>query len=138
MHGCAPAQTPTTFFRRPFWPISGERRRFRRKSKAWLIQTTLRCSKKLLFSPFARRKAPLQEADALPVFDTREDTDLWRALCALPDKYRLPVHLFYFEDMTTRQIAAALSLSEGSVRVRLTRGRALLRETLESMGIHSL
>lgn len=40
--------------------------------------------------------------------------------------------------MTTRQIAAALSLSEGSVRVRLTRGRALLRETLESMGIHSL
>ena len=42
--------------------------------KAWLIQTTLRCSKKLLFSPFARRKAPLQEADALPVFDTREDT----------------------------------------------------------------
>lgn len=106
--------------------------------KAWLIQTTLRCSKKLLFSPFARRKAPLQEADALPVFDTREDTDLWRALCALPDKYRLPVHLFYFEDMTTRQIAAALSLSEGSVRVRLTRGRALLREKLGAMGIHSL
>ena len=98
--------------------------------KAWLIQTTLRCSKKLLFSPFARRKAPLQEADALPVFDTREDTDLWRALCALPDKYREVIVLVYVQDMKLREAAAQLRLPVPTVSTRLRRARARLRQLL--------
>ena len=49
----------------------------------------------------------------------------------LPDKYRIVIHLFYYEDYTVREIAEILKLSESNVKVRLSRGRTLLRETLK-------
>lgn len=48
----------------------------------------------------------------------------------LPEKYRIVVHLFYYEDYTVREIADILKLSESNVKVRLSRARSLLRETL--------
>ena len=53
----------------------------------------------------------------------------------LPEKYRLPVILFYFEDMAVADIAKALDLSQGTVISHLHRGRARLREELKDYGI---
>lgn len=47
----------------------------------------------------------------------------------LPEKYRIVIHLFYFEDYTIHEIAKILKLSEGNVR--LSRARSLLREKLQ-------
>jgi RNA polymerase sigma-70 factor (ECF subfamily) len=58
-----------------------------------------------------------------------------RAVYALPEKYRLPVLLFYFEDMAVADIARALDMSEGTVISHLHRGRARLREELKDYGI---
>lgn len=52
------------------------------------------------------------------------------ALRALDETYRLPLTLFYLEDATVADVAAALGLSAGAVRVRLHRGREKLREML--------
>ena len=49
----------------------------------------------------------------------------------LPEKYRAPVHLFYHEGYSTRQIAEILQRGEATVRSELHRGRALLREILK-------
>ena len=49
----------------------------------------------------------------------------------LPEKYRIVIHLYYYEDYTVREIADILKLSESNVKIRLSRGRALLKEALK-------
>ena len=56
---------------------------------------------------------------------------LFRSVMKLPEKYRIVIHLFYYEDYAIREIAEILHLSESNVKIRLSRGRALLRQTLK-------
>ena len=56
---------------------------------------------------------------------------MFEAVMNLPEKYRIVVHLFYYEDYTVHEIADILKLSESNVKVRLSRGRALLKEKLQ-------
>lgn len=49
----------------------------------------------------------------------------------IPEKYRIVIHLFYYEDYSVREITDILKLSESNVKVRLTRGRTLLRNVLK-------
>ena len=48
----------------------------------------------------------------------------------LPDKYRIVVHLFYYEDYTIAEIAQILKRREGTVKSQLNRGRKLLKTML--------
>lgn len=41
------------------------------------------------------------------------------------------IHLFYYEDYSVREIADILKLGESNVKIRLSRGRGMLRETLK-------
>ena len=41
------------------------------------------------------------------------------------------IHLFYYEDYAVREIADILKLSESNVKVRLSRGRCLLKKALK-------
>ena len=45
--------------------------------------------------------------------------------------YRIVIHLFYYEDYAIREIAGILNISENNVKVRLSRGRLLLKEKLK-------
>ncbi len=53
-----------------------------------------------------------------------------RALRALPDRQRVPLVLFHFEDMSYEQIAAALRISVGKVKTDIHRGRESLKKEL--------
>jgi len=59
-----------------------------------------------------------------------ETEEVQRALRGLSDEYRLPVLLFYFEDLSYREIAAELEIPIGTVMSRLSRARMHLREQL--------
>lgn len=48
-----------------------------------------------------------------------------------PEKYRIVIHLFYYEDYTIREMAEVLKVTENNIKVRLTRGRKLLRVALQ-------
>ena len=99
--------------------------------KAWLINTTLNCTKKYLRQQ-RRAGVPMEELPTeVFAFDAPEDTALFDALCALAEPYRTVLHLFYFEDMPVERVAKALGRRAGTVRMQLTRGRALLREQLK-------
>ena len=52
------------------------------------------------------------------------------AVMELPWKYRAVVHLYYYEDYSTREIAKILGVRETAVTTRLMRARRMLRETL--------
>jgi RNA polymerase sigma-70 factor, ECF subfamily len=55
-----------------------------------------------------------------------------RALQSLPRKYRDPLLLFYFLEQDVAMTAKSLDLPEGTVKARLSRGRALLNSKLGS------
>jgi RNA polymerase sigma-70 factor (ECF subfamily) len=55
---------------------------------------------------------------------------LERLIAALPEKLRQPLILSAVEEMSTREVAAALGINEASVRSRVFRAREILREKL--------
>ena len=52
-----------------------------------------------------------------------EESLVWQALERIPEAYREPLILFYREDQSVAEVAAALVLSEDAVKQRLSRGR---------------
>ena len=63
-------------------------------------------------------------------FEERDDT-LVRAVCALPTQQREAVLLYYYQDMTAAETAAALGIREDAVYQRLRRARQQLKKELE-------
>ena len=59
-----------------------------------------------------------------------QDRAVRRAVLALPAKYREALTLFYFHGMDVSTAARSLSLPEGTVKARLSRGREMLRSKL--------
>ncbi len=45
-------------------------------------------------------------------FEEPEDSRLFEAVMRLPSKYRIVIHLFYYEDYTVSQIAEILKCRE--------------------------
>ncbi len=55
------------------------------------------------------------------------------AVGKLPDKYRIPILLFYMEELSQAEIAAVLQISEGAVKTRIHRAKKILRVKLEGL-----
>ncbi len=100
--------------------------------KAWLIRTAVYCAKRVVGSTWRKKTVPLDEN--LPMdftFHLEEENLIFSAMCKLPYKYRIVIHLFYFEEMSVKEISKSLNVKEGTVKVQLTRARNLLREQLK-------
>ena len=103
--------------------------------KAWLITTAVTCARRMALSSWRTRVVPLTPGavEALPEvfhFATEEQDAIFRALSALPLAYRTVLHLFYFEDLSVAGIASQLGIEPAAVRMRLSRGRRLMRDQL--------
>lgn len=104
--------------------------------KAWLITTALTIARSLASSSWRRRVVPLYpEPDAEAVdrfqFATVQQNDVFTALRSLPLTYRTPLYLFYFADQPVAQIAEVLQTTGAAVKMRLSRGRTLMRDLLK-------
>lgn len=60
-----------------------------------------------------------------------EDTELTAAVMNLPIKYREVIFLFYFEELSIKEIAAVLQCNENTIKTRLRKGKLLLKGILE-------
>ena len=100
--------------------------------KAWLLRTTINQSRRVTSSSWRQKTVPLSEREDAPVqFQEPEENRVWAALQDLAEDYRLPIYLFYFQELSTQEIAKILAIRPGAVRMRLTRGREQLREKLK-------
>lgn len=105
--------------------------------RAWLIRVTVNECKSLWRSLWRQRVElrDIRDGDAPPfeepAFAEPAHEALYAALGTLPEKCRIVVHLFYFEDMGTREIAEVLGIKEPTVRTRLVRARKLLKQSLK-------
>ena len=111
---------------------SGKSFRDEEHRKAWLLKTTVNFSRRVTASTWRKKTAPLSEREDAPVpFREPEENLVWEAVQSLEEAYRLPIYLHYFQELSTEEIARALSLRPGTVRMRLSRGRDKLRELLK-------
>jgi RNA polymerase sigma-70 factor (ECF subfamily) len=103
--------------------------------KAWLITTTLNCARSVTRSSWRTRVVPLNPEAAEPAdqfrFATEEQDALFGALRSLPEMYRTVLYLFYFADLPVSRIADLLEVGPAAVKMRLSRGRGLMRDRLQ-------
>lgn len=99
--------------------------------RAWLFRVVINKAKDVNKSFWRRNRMPLEDyIETLP-FETKEDSNLFEVVLNLPEKYRVVIHLFYYEDLSVREIAEILKVKENNVKVRLSRGRKLLKDVLK-------
>ena len=99
--------------------------------RRWLIRVTVNECKRYLVSPWRRYTAPIEDYAETLGFETPEQSALFFAVMELPQKYRVPVHLYYYEGYSIREIAKLLGVPAPTVGTRLARGRERLRQLLK-------
>lgn len=72
----------------------------------------------------------LEQIPAPPDAEPQDD-EILRQVFALAPKYREPVLLYYWQELTVPEIAALLHEKENTVSTRLRRARAQLKQTLK-------
>ena len=99
--------------------------------RSWLVRILINECKKTLKS---KSRTELLSDLPLPEISSRDNpylsVEIAQALESLPQKIRLVVIMFYVEDYTIKEIKRVLNIPEGTVKSRLNKGRALLKEIL--------
>ena len=112
--------------------------RDRERFRAWLVRMTWRLAIDHLRS--ARRRLHREQAHVSVAATSTDDTaiaseraaQLWAAIDALPEKFRMVVVLAAMEGHDIRDVAALLGLPEGTVKSRLFLARKRLKEQLDA------
>lgn len=97
--------------------------------KRWVIRVTINLCKDHLRSFWHRNKISLEDLDEYA--SVQEDKADLIEILSLPPKYKIVIHLYYFEGYHIAEIAKILKLSESAIKMRLKRGRELLKIELE-------
>ena len=95
--------------------------------KAWLIRVAVNICRDML----RKRRYHQEELENIPVpqADEQQQSTL-DALLTLPEQFRIPMILHYVEGYSVAELAKLLSLTQSAVKMRLSKGRILLREAI--------
>ena len=107
--------------------------------KTWLMRIAVNVCRDMLRSAWFRhldRRITLEQLPEPIAQPSEEDCFLTVEVMRLPQKYREAVLLYYYEAMTTDEIAQALGVAKSTVSARLEQGRQALRKALERRRLH--
>ncbi|MBR1572553.1 MAG: RNA polymerase sigma factor [Lachnospiraceae bacterium] len=57
-----------------------------------------------------------------------------QVVAGLPEKYRIPVYLYYSANMQMSEIAEVLQIPVGTVKSRMNKAKSILKKELEALG----
>lgn len=95
--------------------------------KAWLLRVTINNAKNIRRLS-GRENAELHENQG---FVYTEETDVLNEVLSLPEKYRVVIHLYYYEGYSIKEIAEIIQKPAATVGTLLSRGRAMLKTFLK-------
>lgn len=96
--------------------------------RAWLLRVTVNRANSLFGSAWFRNTVPLEECVS---YSQPEERVLDEALRQLRPKDRILLHLFYYEELSSKEMAALLNRRESTVRTQLTRARRRLAQIMK-------
>ncbi len=99
------------------------------------VNTYRNALRRLVRSPFMDFKTNEEKDAILRVISDTENPDysfLYEAIDHLPEKYRIAVILFYFQNMDVAATAHVMGIPEGAVKSRVSKARKLLKEVLDN------
>ena len=108
--------------------------------KAWFIRVTTNLCKNLWKTAWKRKVISLSEYEEVHRESTgiygkgaaeAEENTIIDVVKLLPQKYRVVIHIFYYEEMSIEEISKVLGLNPSTVRTHLTRARRKLGKILE-------
>ncbi len=102
--------------------------------KAWFIRVTTNQCRNWWKTAWRKRIVSLSEYKEEGVtqdFSTGKNEDIIETVKLLPQKYRVVIHLFYYEELSVEEISNILGRKASTVRTQLTRARKQLSELLE-------
>ena len=95
--------------------------------KAWLIRVAInKCKNHLKGSWFKSNNPIPEDISYLP----QEQNELLLTILSLNIKYRLPIHLYYYEGYSINEIAEILEERPATIGTRLARGRKILKNMI--------
>lgn len=104
--------------------------------RKWLVTVAVNKCKDLLKSGWRQRNVELDESVEKHIdIMNSEEKMVFSAIMQLPLKYRLVIHLHYYEGYTFKEIAEILKISPSAVSMRLHRSRELLKELFKEEGL---
>lgn len=107
--------------------------------KRWLIRITVNLCKNHVKSFWHKNRTMMGEMPGQTMADPGGEEDLWREVLALPEKYNISMYLHYYEGYTCKEIAKILKCKESTVKMRLKKGRELLKiELLEGEDFYEI
>lgn len=95
--------------------------------KAWLIRVAINKCKNHLKSGWFKSNNPI--AEDIPYLPP-EQNEILSAVLSLDIKYRLPIHLYYYEGYSIKEIAEILRVPIATIGTRLSRGRNILKNKI--------
>ncbi len=99
--------------------------------KAWLIRVTINECKDMLKSFFRRNTTTLDEVSELATDgNMNENSYIRETVLQLPEKYKLPIYLHYFEGYSAVEISNILNKNTNTIYTLLARGRERLKNIL--------
>lgn len=104
--------------------------------KAWLLRVAINRAKDITGTFWRRNRVSWEDYMDELEFEEPEDRELFEAVMRLPEKYRIVIHLFYYEEYTIDEISATLRSRPGTVKSQLSRGRKLLKSMLTEVESH--
>ncbi len=98
--------------------------------EGWFVRVTVNTCKDFLRKKRHRGYTPLEEVHHLKSED-EEQSSVIAHLQSIPEKYRNVIVLHYFEGYSVGEISEMLNISISGVKMRLSRGRDLIKEKIE-------
>jgi RNA polymerase sigma-70 factor (ECF subfamily) len=101
--------------------------------RRWLISVSINECKNIWKSFWHRKVTSLEDLEQEPLYIESDRQELFSEIMRLPPKYRVVVHLYYYEGYSVKEIAKIVNISESNVQIRLMRARNKLKERLEDI-----